>query len=185
MTGRADRRPGPKTVAFVDESQRGQRYLMAAVAVEATKVGSVRQELVPLRPAGGTARRHFTKESDAQRRKMLVTFRSLPGTKFIVADNRSNASTIDKRRQCLTTVVHELLDLNVARIVLDHIDETQQARDRQALAPLLNPGDVSYSHEVAHSVEPLLWIPDAIAWCAGAKPEWRHQIEGWVTIRVA
>ena len=72
--------------------------------------------------------------------------------------------------------------LGVDRIVLDHTDASQRDRDRQVLAPLLARSGVTYSHEVAHTTEPMLWIPDAIAWCAGAKAEWRSQLDGWVTI---
>jgi hypothetical protein len=172
-----------RAVAYIDESQRGQRYLMAAAAIDSRTAADVRKAMGQLRPGGGQARRHFHKESAVMRRKMLDTYRELPGVSIVVADDRGGRRTIDQRRRCLTVLVAALLPLGVERLVFDHTDPTQRDRDRQILAPLLARTGVTYSHEVAHTTEPMLWIPDAIVWCAGAKPEWRVQLDGWVTVQ--
>jgi hypothetical protein len=172
----------PHAVAYVDESQRGSRYLMAAAAIDSRALAEVRKAIGQFRPAGGKARRHFVKESAATRRKMLDVYRTLPGVSVVVADDRTGRSAIDQRRRCLAVLIAALRPLGVDRIILDHTDASQRDRDRQVLARLLARSGVTYSHEVAHTTEPMLWIPDAIVWCAGAKAEWRTQLDGWVTI---
>jgi hypothetical protein len=171
-----------RAVAYVDESQRGPRYLMAAAAIDSRTTAEARKAIGQLRPGGGQARRHFHKESAVMRRKMLDTYRALAGVSIVVADDRDGKPAIDQRRRCLTVLVAALLPLGVDRLVFDHTDPAQRDRDRQVLAPLLARTGVTYSHEVAHTTEPMLWIPDAIVWCAGAKAEWRSHLDGWVTV---
>lgn len=174
--------PARRAIAYIDESQRGRRYLMAAAAIDSRSTNEVRKALGQLRPSGGQARRHFHKESDVMRRKLLEAYRALPGVSIVVADDRGGTPAIDQRRRCLTVLVEALLELGVERLVFDHADSTQRNRDRQVLARLLARTGVTYSHEVAHSPNMMLWVPDAVVWCAGAKPEWRAQLDGWVTI---
>ncbi len=54
------------TDAFVDESIRGQRYLLGCVLVEARSLASVRRALVGIKIAN--RRVHFTNESPKRRR---------------------------------------------------------------------------------------------------------------------
>jgi hypothetical protein len=182
VTRTAGQRASQRSVAYVDESQRSSHYLMAAVAIDSSTLAEVRRVVGQFRPGGGQARRHFVKESAATRRKLLDAYRALPGVSIVVADDQRGDSAVDQRRRCVSLLVGALLPFGVDRIVFDHTDSVQRDRDRQVLAPLLAQTGVAYSHEVAHTTEPMLWIPDAVAWCAGAKPEWRAQLEGWVTI---
>ena len=64
------------TDAFVDESIRGQRYLMGCVLVEARHVTEVRAEVSSLVLTGG--RVHFHNESAGRRRALLDRFAALP-----------------------------------------------------------------------------------------------------------
>jgi hypothetical protein len=73
MTGRF--RP---TDAFVDESIRGQRYLMACVLIEARHLTQVRRATAALVADG--RRLHFHQELDSVRRSALELFASVSST---------------------------------------------------------------------------------------------------------
>jgi hypothetical protein len=172
-------------IAYIDESQRADRYIMAALAVEHGSAAAVRQQLRLLTPKG-IARRHMVKESDPGRRKMLDTFRELPGSDVVVCVVSSKEPVNRRRTKALTALVTELIGGGLDRLVLDHVDLDQRRRDEQTLARTLHAagrqGLVTYSHEPAHSTEPMLWVPDAAAWCAGRKDRWRHELIGWATV---
>ncbi len=170
-------------VAYIDESRRGARYLLAAALIEHHAVATVRQAVKALAPGGGPTRRHFVRESDVSRRKCLAAYRALPGTTIVIYEDRGpGRRPVDQRDACLDHLASELLGRRVDRLVLDHVDHAQRRRDRQLLGRRLDGTGVSYGHEPAHSTEPLLWLPDAAAWCAG-RPDWRHQLEGWAVVR--
>ena len=121
------------------------------------------------------------KESNADRRKLLAAYRSMAGVEVGVWEALGDGPSVDRRARCLDRLLTDLLDGGISRIVLDHIEEVQRVRDRRLLARRLRGMAVSYSHEVAHCREPMLWVPDAVAWCAGL-PDWRRDLEGWVTL---
>ena len=64
------------TDAFVDESIRGQRYLMGCVLVEAKRLPDVRRTVVELALDGN--RIHFHNESKRRRKLILEAFVELP-----------------------------------------------------------------------------------------------------------
>lgn len=166
-------------VAFIDESQRGDFYALASIALPHRHIGTARKAVRSLAPTK-VARRHFTKESEPVRRRMLDVFRDLPGTS-VVAVSKGHRSVTACRSELLSHLVTYLLGRGLDRIVFDHVDDAGRRRDLQTLWNTLGRRSrITYDHEVAHTTEPLLWVPDAIAWCAG-RPEWRGQLDGWVT----
>jgi hypothetical protein len=167
---------------YLDESQRPGRYLVAAMAVDVRHSASIRRDLRLMAPRGnGVARRHFVKESNADRRKLLAAYRGLNGVDHVVYESLGHQGLVERRARCLDLLLGELLVGGISRVVLDHVDEAQRRRDRRLLARRLDGTSVSYSHEAAHCREPMLWVPDAIAWCAGLAG-WRRELEGWVSI---
>ena len=170
---------------YIDESQRKDRYAVAAAVVASRMAGAVRREVQLLGPRGcGLQRRHFVRESAAVRRKMLAAFRGLVGLDVLVYEVIGASRPVQARERCVDLLIAELLGGGISRVVLDHVEDAQRRRDRQVLARRLDGTAISYGHEPAHSREPMLWVPDAIAWCAG-RSEWRRELAGWVTIRRA
>jgi len=59
-------------------------------------------------------------------------------------------------------------------------DTTQDARDRQALIEVTRAagcrGTMTYEHRTANA-EPLLSIPDAVAWAWAWGGDWRRRVE--------
>jgi len=127
----------------------------------------------------------MVKESDAERRKMLDTFKDLPGANVTICVVTSAGPVPTRRARAFDALVARLLEGGLDRLVLDHVDVAQQRRDRQTLGRALQAGPrhqaVTYSHEPAHSTEPMLWVPDAAAWCAGRRDRWRHDLDDWAT----
>ena len=172
-------------VVYIDESQRDGRYLLASMAIPAALVPKVRKDVLLLAPRGsGVVRRHFVRESEADRRKLLAAYKSLEGADHLVYVAERGERPLNQRERCLDLLIAELVGQGISRVVLDHMDDTHQRRDRSVLGRRLDGTRVSYVHEPAHSREPMLWVPDAIAWCAGHRA-WRRELQGWVTIRRA
>ena len=170
-------------IAYIDESRRRPRYLLAAALIDHQAVATVRQAVRTLAPRGGSTRRHFVRESDASRRKCLAAYRALDGVTVLIYEHRGHGQPpVHQRAECLELMASELLGRSIDRLILDHVDDAQRRRDRQLLGRRLDGTGISYSHEPAHSTEALLWLPDAAAWCAG-RPEWRQQLHDWATIR--
>lgn len=124
-------------------------------------------------------RRHFVRESERDKKQLLDLYRVLPGAAASVYVVTGSGRPVDQRVDALERLVAHLLIDGLDRVILDHVHDAQQRRDRQTLARALRGRDVSYSFETAHSTEPLLWIPDAVAWCVG-RNDWRHHLDGWV-----
>jgi len=166
--------------AYVDESQRRSGYAVAAVSIEHRSVAEVRHALREMAP-DGRSRRHFVKESDKTRRQMLKVFRDLPGCSTDVVVTTARGSVVEQRARCLGALAVTIMANGLDRLVLDHVEPTQQRRDRQTLAPVLGR-TATYAHELEHSAEPMLWIPDAVAWCVGRRG-WFRELDGWVIVQ--
>jgi hypothetical protein len=168
-------------IAYLDESQRSGFYALAAIAIPHGQVAAARQAVRSIAVPGGRRRRHFVKEEDRDRKQMLATFRQLPGTTTVCVST-THSSIVDCRAKLLGVLVRHLVSGGLDRLVLDHVDDGLRKRDKQVLWNVLGRHSaIAFSHEVAHTVEPMLWIPDAVAWCAG-RDDWRSELDGWVTI---
>jgi hypothetical protein len=172
-------------LAYLDESFDKSRYVVAALGVEHGAVAVVRRQLRSCAPRGAT-RRHFYTESPNVKQKMLDTFRSLPGTEVLVWTETRTGSTVRRRARAIEGLVALLLARGLDRVVFDHVHASQQREDRQTLARALRASPlgraVTYSHEPAQSCEPMLWIPDAAAWCAHRTDRWHRELDGWANL---
>jgi hypothetical protein len=162
------------TDAFVDESIRGQRYLLGCVLVEARSLTTVRRALVDIKIAN--RRVHFTNESPKRRREILELIASLPVRSFVVVCRRTHGvKEVDARSACLRTIVEQLQREEVGRMVLesrqDDREDVRLIERVRATQPRL-----VFEHRRPKE-EPLLWVADAITWAAGTGGEWRELIE--------
>lgn len=158
------------TDAFVDESIRGQRYLMACVLVQAQDMQVLRADVGAL--AGPkSSRLHFNAELDTRRQSLLKTFAATPIESFVVVCRRSHGVTeFEARARCLEFIVRALQQRSVDRLVIesrqdDMDDERTIHRTRQREPRLV------FEHRQGLD-EPLLWIADGVAWSVGAGPRW-------------
>lgn len=162
--------------AFIDESTRGRKYLICAATITTTDLTSARRELKALR-AAGQRRIHFSTESDQRRRAILKEMSTLKTNSVIyVAEHRNHVAA---RAAIVATAVAHLHQVGVSRLVLE-AREGQDSHDRAVIYSVLGPDPsppMAYTHHRPAS-EPLLWIPDAVAWAWGRGGHWRTQIEG-------
>jgi hypothetical protein len=164
----------PFTDAFVDESIRGQRYLMACVMAQARDLPSIRTAVRALPTRG--RRLHFHNEDDAQRRVLLAAMADLPVRAYVVVCHRRNGVTeFAARDACLKAIVTEVQVQRIDRLVIetrqdDRDDARIITRTRQPQPPLV------FEHRTARS-EPLLGLADGIAWAVGAGASWSALID--------
>jgi hypothetical protein len=161
--------------AYVDESKAGD-YLLAAALVDSARVARARKEIrglvLPRQP-----RIHMKQESDRRRRLILSAFEGLGvlTTIYRAAGPRSRTQ-IARRRACLARLVADVHP-GCDRVVMES-DETQDARDRRDLLEITRVvgcrGDLGYEHRRA-AQEPLLALPDVVAWSWARGGEWRRR----------
>jgi hypothetical protein len=157
------------TDAFVDESIRGSRYLMACVLVEARHLTHVRRATAAL--VGTRKRLHFHEELDSTRRRALEVFAALPLHVTVVVCTRGHGvSQFQARDACLAEIVRELQREGVLRLTVesrqDDRDDQRTILRSRAPEPLL-----TFDHRQGAD-EPILWVADAVAWAYGAGNRW-------------
>lgn len=156
---------------FVDESRRA-RYMVAAAIVPMADLAGMRATLKGLR-LPGQHRIHFRTESDPRRRRILSQVVQMSPTVWIFEAPGPDEAA---RATCITALVEELTVLRPQHLILesrnDHCDRVDRRIIRAALAK--NGHEVQYRH-LAGRQEPLLWIPDAVAWAHGAGGDWSRR----------
>lgn len=165
--------------AFIDESQRNGACCLAAAIVEQAMITKVRSMLTGAARSKRRIRHHFVRESPQERRRLLGEFAMLPSVSAVAVSVHRGEPSVAQRSRALRVLAARLLTGGVNRIVLDHVENVQQQRDRADLMRVLGASAVEYTHDVSGSTEPLLWVADAIAWCAG-QPRWQARTPGWV-----
>ncbi len=161
--------------AFADESVRRDSYLICATAIAVPNLVSTRTALRCMR-ASGQRRIHFVSESDRRRRTILARMSDLETTTVIYVAHSRNQ--VKSRTAIVQIMVPDLRGRGVSRLVLDSRDG-QDNHDRSAIYHSLRIGrgpHFSYAHQRS-AEEPLLWIPDAIAWAWGRGGEWRKRVQ--------
>ena len=162
------------TDAFVDESVRGQRYLMSCVLVDVRHLPALRPTVEELAWFGG--RVHFHNESKRRRGQILEAFAALPIQVDVVVVQRSHGVTeFAARHQCLTAIVQRLSAEKVSHLTLEsRMDDRDDRRTigqvRKTEPPLV------FEHRPG-AADPMLWVADGIAWAVGAGDIWRDLVQ--------
>jgi hypothetical protein len=163
---------------YIDESKAKGYTLVAAVVVPGD-VLAVRKEIAKLRK-NGQRRVHFVKEDDSRRREIISTFIDLGVQAHLY--HAQGMTEAEGREACLTALVAAAAASDTDRIVLEK-DESIETWDRQVLFRELGKHGardlITYQHEAAHD-EPLLWIPDGIAWSYSRGGDWRRRVSGLI-----
>jgi hypothetical protein len=161
--------------AFIDESFR-KDYLVCAVIVEARHVVFARHEAVKLLRRG-QSRVHMAKENAANRRAILRRVSEMSVIANLVTVSVADRSQRVARDLCLRRLTLELLEAGVTRVIIESCD--QDRRDIQVIGDALASADQIGAFEIQHlrpHDEPMLWLPDVIAWAVGNTEVWRKLI---------
>jgi hypothetical protein len=169
--------------AYVDESFEAA-YLMAVIAVEGSDVAATRSRARQLR-APGAARFHMSSEGNARRNRALALIGEISPT-VLVIEVSAETPPHQRRARAMESVVNECLGRDAARVVFE-LDVSVIGRDRRTVAHALRAyGDaapLAYDF-IPGASEPLLWLPDAVAWAWARGGHWRRRLpEGLVHIR--
>ncbi len=157
-------------VAFADESQSNRAldpdtYVLAAVVCEAALVEEVRMSTARLR-ADRQRKVHWRDESDRRRRVIADAVGAAPiGHLVVVREGRSGERPERQRRQCMTRLLYELDQLDVATITFESRGSADDRKDRVMLDALRSRRTVSASLRMDHlpgPAEPLLWAADVL-----------------------
>jgi hypothetical protein len=125
---------------------------------------------------------HFKSERDARRRQILATIADL-GVEALIASSALGRGESERHR-CLRAALRHYAGRRPVQLTLDHRDSTADQRDRQVIATAirdLDLGQLAYRHAARHE-EPLLWIPDAIAWSYTRGGPWRRQVRRFAAV---
>ena len=127
----------------------------------------------------GTRRLHFVKEANASKRKALAVIATLPITHLVVEVTPQRGGPPPRARG-LVALAEWASSAGATAIVLER-DPTEVERDRRALFAGLSRTTsrtaLGYRHADPER-EPLLWIPDAVAWSWTRGGEWRRAVRG-------
>jgi len=168
---------------FADENRAGG-FRFAAVAIADSDISgaraAMRRELPP-----GTRRLHFVKENDRNRGRALAAIERLK-FRAVILEAPGALPPTGQRARALAALVQWAVAAGATRMVLER-DENRIAADRRVigvtLAELSPRREVTYLHSPA-TTEPLLWIPDAIAWCWMRGGTWRQRVEAIGVTRI-
>ncbi|WP_066042356.1 hypothetical protein [Herbiconiux solani] len=162
---------------FVDETK-ARSYLLVAAAIHPIDVPAARFLIRDL-TLRGQPRLHMKKESDSRKRQILDGIVRLRPAATIYRARAHHRTDLARREHCLRALVKECARSQRQTLVLER-DETLVSRDRQWLIEatrVSDARDLAYRHEAASS-EPLLAIPDAIAWAWARGGDWQRRCRG-------
>ncbi|PSL55093.1 hypothetical protein B0I31_10550 [Saccharothrix carnea] len=166
--------------AFVDESQRNHQYFLAAAVVAPAELRPLRTLLRGLL-LPGQRELHFKKETQ-QRRRLILARLAEGGARVRIYQRAFSRDAEAARQDCLARLTADMLDLDVNRLVLDTREDRDILDDRTmrtSLGKYPRASQLAYEHLLSTS-EPLLWIPDAVAWSHGAGGDWARRAMGTV-----
>ncbi|MBW0253534.1 hypothetical protein [Cellulomonas sp. PS-H5] len=171
------------TYALADESKRSD-YVLAVALLRRGDAAAARRAIRALH-LPGQSRLHMVKERASRQRAILSTIARTPGTVGIYRVGRGTNDR-ERRRRCLDRLVRDLARRGETHLVLE-LDETLVEPDRAALYAAARHARcqdrLRYTHARA-ATEPLLAIPDAVAWAWSQGGDWRRRTSGIVTLVV-
>jgi len=161
---------------FADETM-ARGMAMVAVAVDCASLDASRRALRSVANKN-QVRLHFKSENDTIRRKALDVISTL-GVAATVYDAASIKSSERARAACLRAILTDTVESGHRRPVVE-LDDSPPSFDRRVLqhqdGQLGRPPGTSFVHMRA-AQEPLLGIPDAIAWCWARGGQWAKLVE--------
>jgi hypothetical protein len=165
------------TDAFVDESIRGQRYLLCCSLVHAQNIPAIRQQIEKSQFKG--RRIHFNSANTATRRNFLNLLNNAPTQSLLVVSNINHRTHLfQARHQALAELVSVLQRRKVERLIIE--SRGDDSDDVRTILTSRSKRERLYFEHRQAKHEPMLWIPDAVAWCYGAGGVWASEIESLV-----
>lgn len=158
---------------FADETK-SRDYLMVVAVVLPEDLTAARQCLRGL-ILPGQRRLHMKDERDSRKKKILSAITQLEIEAMVYDAGHRHRTQRDARAACLQAMVEDAAKHGHHRLILER-DETLENWDRQRLieSTRRTGAALNYRHETA-AAEPLLAIPDALAWAWAKGGDWRRR----------
>lgn len=165
--------------AFADESARSG-YLVCVVVLAPADLAKGRQVMRDFcKP--GQQRIHMRSESDSRRREILSKVQGLGVEARVYQASLGARSERTARDDCLRAAVPDLVSIGVARLVIESCSQDHQ--DRQVVREMVSKAQAFERFQYLHdrpASEPLLWLPDIVAWAYGKGGDWRRRTQSIV-----
>ncbi|NNU28574.1 hypothetical protein [Isoptericola sediminis] len=160
---------------FVDESKR-RDYLLVAAVVVPREIAAARQVVRGLMLPGQRGL-HMVKESQSRQRKILSALEELDASITLYRAGQTYRTELERREVCLRRLVEDMKAGDHARLLLER-DETLVRSDRKVIQHEHRRLGCTfrYDHDTA-AQEPLLCIPDAVAWAFSRGGDFRRRAE--------
>jgi len=177
------RRPVPKALhGFVDESARpNMPYLVCAAVIAPQNLSRHRAAMKAAR-APGAKRVHM--ESDGRyRQRIVATVAEMDVHAWLYIASTTHTSQRRARTECFRRMVPDLIAAGVGNLYIESCDQDRADRIVLAEARALATASADalyFDHRQPHQ-DPMLWIPDVIAWAWGKDSNWRQKISHLVT----
>jgi hypothetical protein len=159
---------------FVDESK-ARGFLLAAAQIPCGAVSRVRDKVTALH-LPRQVRLHFTNESPQRRRQIISAFASAGDISATVYDASGYGDDGKAGRDAaIAQMAASAARMRASRIILERDDSAVEQDTAIIKAQLADAGveDVVGVDHLRAREEPLLAIPDALAWCWAKGGEWR------------
>jgi len=169
----------PLRHAFVDESVRpGSSYLICAAVIAAHDASDMRATMKSLRVPG--SRRVHMASDGGYRNRLVAAVAALDVEVLIYRASVKGVSQRQARSDCLRRMVPDLVAVGVSNLYLESCD--QDAADRLVLGQArASESRLHFDHRKPHE-DPMLWVPDVIAWAWGRDKQWRQKVDHLVTV---
>ena len=166
-------------VLFIDESK-NPKYFLAATVIQEADVPRLRK-VIRAEVRKGQRAIHFSKEEDSRRRELLSLFKRSGFQSYLFTSKQTQ--DLDARFECFEQLINAALAHGETRLVLER-DDSVFKFDEKTLSSLIKQfdakGRVGFEHMYRHE-EPMLWVADAVVWCANRGGEWHQRSSGLIT----
>lgn len=158
---------------YIDESQRGNRYYICVVSVPESEMQTIRAFLRTSCPSG-VSRIHMHATSQNLQRHLLRTIKDFNLDITLVATRKVRGdSHLAPRERCLCAAFAIAQSVSVRNIFLENSNSIHW--DKQLISRFINDTrqPMPYISHANPAFEPLLWLPDIVAWGYGRGGDWR------------
>lgn len=164
---------------YVDESARSH-YMLCGVNVNQQDLELIRSSLKAL-TLRGKSRVHMYEESRGRQKSVAREIARFDVSAWLISVSSSTVKQPESRFLALKSMA-EVKSLKDSRIMVLE-NSNSMRRDNRALNELSRSAHFQFPHyrHMNSRHEPLLWLPDIIAWCYGRGGTWRDAVEPLVT----
>ena len=160
---------------FLDESISNDSYYIVTSEVPTTHCRQFRTSMRKFSKKAGRAI-HMYEAPPPLKKHALQTVLEMNAEHVVFSMSTSSHTNVECRMRCLEAVVDYFAHSDVAVLTLDR--SNTMGRDAKVLANFKTSQDrfVTYRHIPSHQ-EPLLWLPDIVAWSYARGGRWRESVQ--------